>query len=1005
MSDKMRLIPFEKMIFWVTKELKEKGTIFGIHKNKFYKNSSGSYIELFGEKLSSPLGPAAGPNSQLTQNIVSAYLTGCRFIELKTVQKLDGEDLPVSKPCIFAQDEGYNVEWSTELRVQDAYNEYIKAWFLLHILMRELELSKERDFMFNMSVGYDLEGIKSPKIDAYIEGMRDASGTEIWKECNDAILSNMHLFDRFNGADLQNISPVICPSITLSTLHGCPPQEIERIADYFLREKNLHTFIKMNPTLLGEKFVRETLDTMGYDYIALNGHHFINDLQFDDGIEMLKRLKETGKNLNLAVGVKLTNTLPVKIQNQELPGEEMYMSGRALYALSISLAGKLAKEFDGDLLISYSGGIDFFNVDKVLDAGVRPITFATTILKPGGYERITQMANKVEGLLESQSGGIDIAKIEALAKTAPRDRHHLKSLRPAGSRKLDSKLPLFDCAIAPCTVGCPINQQIPQYVALVGEGKYKEAFDIIAIDNASPAITGSICDHKCQYTCTRLDYDESIMIRELKKIAVLNAQDKYILGVKPTELRSARKVAIIGAGAAGLATALFLRRNGIEATVMDKRDRAYGVIEYVIPEFRISSRMISKDLELIKKQGVKFRLCVDSSFSVYDLKREYDYVVIAIGANKPGRIPLKEGVEKTVNGVAFLEDYKTMKGNLYIGKHICIIGGGNVAMDAARAAKRVPGVESVTIVYRRTREFMPADPEEINLALEEGILFRELLSPFSYTEGKLVCERMALGDRDVSGRRRPVPTGEKETLEADAVITAVGEQIDGELLTRNGIELDCKGLPKVSSANETSVPGVYVAGDVKSGPASIVKAIADGKAVAMDILAKEGIDADFGKRTVPFDHNVLYQRKGVLRDPECTEKESERCLSCENICELCVDVCPNRANSVIFTEEGFASVHQIIHLDGMCNECGNCGIMCPHDGDPYKDKVTVFWSAEDFEDSTNKGFVVLNMAEGLCLVRTEGGETVNYKVGQDGVISEEMKRIIQTCVDRYTYML
>lgn len=1005
MGDKMRPIPFEKMIFWVINELKEKGSIFGIRKNKFYYNKSGKYIELFNEKLSSPVGPAAGPNSQLTQNIVSAYLTGCRFIELKTVQKLDGEDLPVSKPCIFAQDEGYNVEWSTELRVQDAYNEYIKAWFLLHILMKELKLSEERDFMFNMSVGYDLEGIKSPKIDAYIEGMRDASKTEIWKECRETIHSNLDLFSYFTGDDLERISPVICPSITLSTLHGCPPQEIERISNYFLKEKKLHTFVKMNPTLLGEKFVRDTLDAMGYDYIALNGHHFVHDLQFGDGVAMMKRLKEVGRELGLEVGVKLTNTLPVKILNEELPGEEMYMSGRSLYALSISLASKLAKEFDGDLLISYSGGIDFFNIDKILDVGIRPITFATTILKPGGYERITQMAKKVEGRLLSTFSGIDNAGIERLAKDALNDRHHLKKLRPVGSRKLSSKLPLFDCAIAPCTVGCPISQQIPQYVALVGEGKYDEAFSIIANDNASPAITGSICDHQCQYKCTRLDYDEPVLIRDMKKAAVLNAQEKYIAGIKPSELRSNKKVAVVGAGAAGLATALFLRRNGMEATVMDKRDRPYGVVEYVIPEFRIPAETVRKDLELVKSHGVKFKLGIDENFSIKELKKEYDYVVVAIGAWKPGKISLKEGGEKTQNAISFMENYKAQKGNVSLGKRVCVIGGGNVAMDAARAAKRVSGVESVTIVYRRTKQFMPADPEEIRLALSEGIVFKELLSPLTYTGSKLVCEKMVLGDMDASGRRSPVSTGNTETLDADTVIAAVGEKVEGSLLGKNGIELDQKGFPKVGSACETNLQGVYVAGDVKSGPSSIVKAIADGKAVAKDILAKEGLVADFEKKSLPVDEDALYERKGVLKDPICGEKESERCLSCENICELCVDVCPNRANAVIYMDEGFASKHQIVHIDGMCNECGNCGIMCPHDGNPYKDKVTVFWNEEDFNDSTNKGFIVTDITKGICRVRTEEGKIVNYRVGQKDAISKEMAEVIMKCINKYAYML
>ena len=167
----MTPIPFEKLLHWVLNEYKLKGTIFGINKKKFYKNVSKSSINILGENISTCIGPAAGPHSQLTQNIVAAYLTGSRFIELKTVQILDGEDLPVSKPCIYAQDECYNVEWSTELTVPSAYDEYVKAWFLLHVLMKELGLSNTRDFIFNMSVGYDLEGIKSPKVNKFIDEM------------------------------------------------------------------------------------------------------------------------------------------------------------------------------------------------------------------------------------------------------------------------------------------------------------------------------------------------------------------------------------------------------------------------------------------------------------------------------------------------------------------------------------------------------------------------------------------------------------------------------------------------------------------------------------------------------------------------------------------------------------------------------------------------------------------------------------------------------------------
>lgn len=1005
MSDRMRPIPFEKMVDWVLNEFKEKKSIFGIHKDKIYKNESNSFITLFGEKLASPIGPAAGPNSQLTQNIVASYLTGSRFIELKTVQILDGEDLPVSKPCILAEDECYNVEWSTELRVPEAFDEYVKAWFLLHLLMKELHLSEERDFMFNMSVGYDLEGIKSPKIDAYIEGLRNASTTEVWKECTEILKAKLPEFKSFTVEDLNKISPVVCPSITLSTLHGCPPAEIERIANYLLKEKKLHTFIKMNPTLLGEKFVRDTFDSMGYNYITLNGHHFIHDLQYADAIAMLKRLKANAKELDLEIGVKLTNTLPTKILNGELPGEEMYMSGRSLFPLSITLANRLAKDFNGDLKISYSGGADFFNVDRILNTGIMPITFATTVLKPGGYERIIQMAVKLEKLLSADVKNINTDALAKLAEAALKDKHHVKELRPVGSRKLESELPIYDCAIAPCTIGCPINQQIPEYVALVGAKKYDEAFKVIVKDNASPSITGTICDHKCQFKCTRLDYDESVLIRDMKKIAAVQAQDNYLDSIQPAEVKTGKKAVVIGAGAAGLATALFLRRNGMDVTVKERKDRAYGIVEYVIPEFRIPKHMIERDFQLVKRQGVNFEFGVKDELNVEELRKNYDYVVLAIGASKRGQISLEEGNDKAVNAIDFLENYKANKGQVSLGKHVCVIGGGDVAMDSSRAAKRAPGVESVTIVYRRTKKFMPADIEELELATEDGVTIRELLAPKAIKNGMLICEEMMLGERDASGRRSPVATGKLVELPADTVIFAVGEQVDSELLKANNIEVDSKGKPKVNLACETNIQNVYVAGDMKKGPATVVKAIADGKAAAKDILKKENLGNDFDNMEIVFNENKLYDKKGILREPIKDERESERCLACNKICELCVDVCPNRANMMIKVEGNFASSHQILHLDGMCNECGNCGVFCPHKGNPYKDKVTLFWSEADFEDSTNRGFFIVDKEQGICKVRTENGEIVTCSLSDKNSISHEMSSIISSVINNYSFIL
>ncbi len=752
---------------------------------------------------------------------------------------MDGAELSacVNKPCILADDEGYNCEWSTELTVPDAMGEYIKAWFILHVIAKEFGLGAQDGFQFNISVGYDLAGIKGDKVNTFIDGMMEAKDTVIFQECRKWLLDNADKFQNFTREDIEAIPSNVCNSATISTLHGCPPQEIESIANYLLTEKHLNTFVKCNPTLLGYDFARKTMDEMGYDYMVFGDFHFRDDLQYEDAVPMLTRLMKLSEELGLEFGVKITNTFPVDVTRNELPSEEMYMSGKALFPLSISLAAKLSAEFAGKLRISYSGGADYYNIDKIVGCGIWPVTMATTLLKTGGYQRFTQVADKVEGICPKKWEEIDVDALKKLAADAITDGHHVKNIKPVPNRKSTKEVPLLDCFYAPCSEGCPIHQDIPQYVALTGEGKYKEALEVILEKNALPFITGTLCAHNCMTKCTRNFYEESVNIRGTKLTAAEHGYEQLIGEIKAGE-PNGKKVAVVGGGPAGIAAAYFLAREGAAVTIFEKEEKAGGVIRYVIPGFRIGDAAIDKDISFIQKMGVEIRTNTEIT-SVADLKAQgYDAVILAIGAGKPGTLKLEKG--ETVNALKFLRDFKANDGKLNIGKNVVVIGGGNTAMDTARAAKRTEGVEHVYLVYRRTKRYMPAAEDELLEVLEEGVEFKELLSPVSLDGGRLLCKKMKLGQMDASGRAGVTETADVVEVPADTVIVAVGEKIDTDFYTANQIVVDERGKAKVNDKTlETSVSGVYVAGDGARGAATIVEGIRDAQLAVKDILGKE----------------------------------------------------------------------------------------------------------------------------------------------------------------------
>ena len=996
MSDIMTPIPFDRLMNRILVE-HQQGAVFGMQKCYQAKNLQPN--TLFGRKLEGQIGPAAGPNTQLAQNIVASYYGGARFFELKTVQKMDGRELAacVAKPCITAEDECYNCEWSTELEVPQAYAEYVKAWFACKVMAKEYDLGDPDAFQFNISVGYDLEGIKLPKVDRFINEMKDAKDTEIFKECKAWLLANLDRFKKVTKEDVDAIQSEIINSVTVSTLHGCPPSEIEAIASYLIQEKHLHTFVKCNPTLLGYEKARAILDEMGYDYIAFTDFHFKDDLQYNDAVPMLQRLQELAKSLNLNFGVKITNTFPVDVKNNELPSQEMYMSGKSLFALSMSVAKMLTRDFNGSLRISFSGGADYFNIERIVEAGIWPVTMATTLLKTGGYLRFIQMAELLEKNLAKPWEKVELSLVEKMIADAKKDKHMVKPVKPLPNRKSEKKVPLVDCFTMPCRDRCPIHQDITSYGRLVNEGKFKEALEVILDKNPLPFMTGNICTHTCQSACTRNHYETDVQIRTNKLIAARSGYDTVLPGLKK-EGAVQQKVGVIGAGPAGISAAFFLARAGVEVHVYDKDAVAGGVVANVIPGFRIPAEEIQKDVNLAKQYGAQFHLGQEvSDIDAFRKENNFDAVILAIGAHKEAPLVLEKG--EAYNALHFLADFKAQDGKLNLGKNVVVVGAGNTAMDVARAAKRNAGVENVYLVYRRTKRYMPADQEELEEAIEEGVIFKELLAPFTHENGKLLCHRMVLSDVDASGRRSVKESEEVLEVPCDTVIASIGEKVDGAFYEKNGITVNEKGLPVLKKeTNETSVSGVYAAGDGAFGASVIVKAIANAK-LACEAILNKTIGTDRPSETTD---EKIYGKKGNLQEPAKGLNPDKRCLACDHICENCCDVCPNRANFAIKVPG--VEMHQIIHVDYMCNECGNCETFCPYNSAPYKEKFTLFHRAEEMEDSTNDGFAFVDN-DGNAIVRV-GGEKMNYKVGDKNTkLFYRLAEIVDTVYNDYSYLL
>lgn len=408
-------MPLATLLGRVAEEWKSRSRIFDLPTARFYDVASGPdlSVDFMGRTAATPIGPAAGPHSQLAENIVLAWLGGSRIIELKTVQILD--ELEIGRPCIDMETIGYNIEWSQELRVAESLEEYVKAWMMIEILSGWDELKPHIGadpgaHIFDLSVGYDLEGIRSEKVSAFIDGLVDASAT--------IERLRAEIPEPFAAWRDHEFSPHIADTVTLSTFHGCPPDEIESITKHLMTRHGLDVVVKLNPTLLGFDRVHGILKgTLGYDELRLRRSDFDADLQFDRGVELIGELRRFASDQGRRFGVKLTNTMVVENHRDFMPEDTMYMSGPPLHVLSMTLLGELdaalpgvlaVGEPAGDVQVSFSAGITKENLGEAVGLGLAPVTICSDLLKPGGYGRLKPMLTTLGKTME-EAGAADLA--------------------------------------------------------------------------------------------------------------------------------------------------------------------------------------------------------------------------------------------------------------------------------------------------------------------------------------------------------------------------------------------------------------------------------------------------------------------------------------------------------------------------------------------------------------------------------------------------------------------
>jgi len=675
--------------------------------------------------------------------------------------------------------------------------------------------------------------------------------------------------------------------------------------------------------------------------------------QLTSPLEMVKRLQDLGID-GVTIFNRLTG-LEIDINEQKPVMHEGYAGHGGPWAIQYPLRwiSEISPQVRID--ISGSGGVcSAEDVIKYLLAGATTVQTVTAIVLNGygiirelnyglkrymeekGYERIEEFRGRI------------CSKIKGTYQI--KRAHYLKA-------KIDDRL------ISPCQAACPAKVDVQGYIALTGEGRFSEAFQLIKEKLPLPSVLSRVCPAPCEKECLRQRFDEAVSINALKRFLCDWARKNFqppASSFKPPI--SGPRIAVIGSGPAGLTCAHDLARMGYEVTIFESQGIAGGMLSLGIPEYRLPKEIVQEEVEEIKRLGIKIKLntSIGKDLTLNDLKEAgYKAIFIATGAHRERKLRIPgENLEGVSSGLSFLRDLNSGK-RVKVGKRVAVIGGGNTAVDAARCSIRL-GAKEVYLIYRRTKEEMPAISEEVDEAEKEGVKIMYLTSPVKIKgrNGKvkeLECVPLVLGERDESGRRRPLSIPATSfSLEVDTVIVAIGQVPDLSILGEDeGFKVNEDGTLAVHSTTyATGVQGVFAAGDVISGPSTVIEAIAGAKRAALsidrylkgkpliedqqehevvipfqEVLRHRGLPEQ-KERKVPSSlshqlrRNTFQEIKKAFTEEEAVQ-EAKRCLACGCGlgCGVCEKVC---IYSAVKRQGGRYRVDA-----ERCDGCGLCAELCP----------------------------------------------------------------------------